>query len=140
MAGFGYSARQKSLFCVSVLLLSVAGILLPRTAGATGSTRNAGNTGGAVSIYPGINNPGGIAAGPDGALWFTNEGNNTIGRVTTSGTGTGYVAGGNNLYEMTVGPDGNLWFTAGPFGNSIGRITTSGVVTVYTGPDIVSPF
>ena len=31
-----------------------------------------------VSIYsgPGISNPYGITAGPDGALWFTNNGNN----------------------------------------------------------------
>ncbi len=32
----------------------------------------------------GISNPQGIAAGPDGALWFTNDGNASIGRITTS--------------------------------------------------------
>ena len=41
---------------------------------------------GKVKIYTGagISHPEGIAAGPDGALWFTNEGNGSIGRITTS--------------------------------------------------------
>jgi streptogramin lyase len=41
-----------------------------------------------VTIYTGtgIDNPIGIAAGPDGALWFTNDGNNSIGRITTTVT------------------------------------------------------
>src|SRR6059036_907923 len=30
--------------------------------------------------------PTGITAGPDGALWFTEEGANAIGRITTAGT------------------------------------------------------
>ena len=29
---------------------------------------------GTVTIYAGINQPHSIAAGPDGALWFTNSG------------------------------------------------------------------
>jgi hypothetical protein len=32
--------------------------------------------------YPRIYEPFGIAAGPDGALWFTNRHGNTIGRIT----------------------------------------------------------
>ena len=42
-------------------------------------------TGGTVTNYTGtgISNPWGITSGPDGALWFTNYGNNTIGRITT---------------------------------------------------------
>jgi hypothetical protein len=61
-------------------------------------------------------------------LWFTN-GNNSIGRITTSGvvhdyTGTGIDA----PYEITAGPDGALWFTN--MGNfSIGRITAVPVIT-----------
>ena len=41
-------------------------------------------TAGMVNNYtsPGIASPRGITAGPDGAMWFTNEGNNTIGRIT----------------------------------------------------------
>jgi virginiamycin B lyase len=43
---------------------------------------------GKVTIYSArvIDGPRGITAGPDGALWFTNNGNNSIGRITTTGT------------------------------------------------------
>jgi IPT/TIG domain len=34
----------------------------------------------------GIDEPYGITAGPDGALWFTNAGNNSMGRITTAVT------------------------------------------------------
>src|SRR5437016_524819 len=49
----------------------------------------AAGTGG-VSIYAGISLLVGIAAGPDGALWFTSNRNATIGRITTTGTITTY--------------------------------------------------
>jgi virginiamycin B lyase len=66
---------------------------------------------GTVTIYndPSISTPLGITAGPDGALWFTNFGNLSIGRITTSGVVTNYTgpdtsgAGG-----ITTGPDGAL--------------------------------
>ena len=81
----------------------------------------------------------GIAVGPDGALWFTNSGNNSIGRITTGGIVTNYT--GTSISEpngITAGPDGALWFTnAG--NNSIGRITTGGTVTNYTGTGISEP-
>ena len=83
--------------------------------------------------------PEGITAGPDGALWFTNDGSNSIGRITTTGTVTNYTGPGiNNPTGITAGPDGALWFT-NYGGNSIGRITTSGTVTTYTGPGIHNP-
>jgi hypothetical protein len=60
-----------------------------------------------------------ITAGPDGALWFTEEGyptdpnNENIGRITTSGAITEYLpptyhSGPNSI---TTGLDGALWFT-----------------------------
>ena len=83
--------------------------------------------------------PLGITSGPDGALWFTDVGNETIGRITTSGTGTSYTGSGINFPgEITAGPDGTLWFTNWNTG-TIGRITTSGTVTIYTGPGINEP-
>ena len=70
----------------------------------------------------------GIAAGPDGNLWFT--GYNSIGRITTAGVAAAFphptATGG--LGGIAAGIDGNLWFTeASPaFGvaGAIGRITT----------------
>ena len=37
--------------------------------------------------------PTSIAAGPDGALWFTESGSNKIGRITTAGVITEYSSG-----------------------------------------------
>jgi streptogramin lyase len=43
-------------------------------------------TAGKVTVFngTGIDDPKGIAAGPDGAIWFTN-GTSSIGRITPSG-------------------------------------------------------
>jgi len=74
----------------------------------------------------------GIAAGPDGALWFTDSGNGEIGRIATDGTITMQVdisVGVSN--GITAGPDGALWFTSGGNPAHIGRITTAGIVTIF---------
>ena len=70
--------------------------------------------------------PIGIAAGPDGNLWFTEAGGDRIGRITPAGAITEFTAGitaGSGPFGITAGPDGNLWFTEID-GNRIGRITT----------------
>jgi virginiamycin B lyase len=85
--------------------------------------------------------PGGITTGPDGALWFTEEGTSRIGRMTTTGVVTNEFPVPTTpsalpctdpafvppLDQITVGPDGALWFTQ-PRDNKIGRITASGVL------------
>jgi virginiamycin B lyase len=89
-------------------------------------------TAGKVTTYtdPSISRPAWIAAGPDGALWFTNYGNNSIGRITTAGKVTTYTDPSISLpYGIAAGTDGALWFTeffgfGGGHMNSIGRITT----------------
>ena len=98
-------------------------------------------TSGVVTNYTGtgISSPNGITSGPDGALWFTNAGNNSIGRITISGTVTDYTGAGVDApQEITAGPDGALWFT-NILSNFIGRISTAGTVTNYTGTGISSP-
>ncbi len=93
----------------------------------------------------GIDEPEGITTGPDGALWFTNGANNSIGRITTAGVVTNYTGTGIGYPEaITAGPDGALWFTNlyGPsdYGHgSIGRITTSGTVSIFRGSGITHP-
>ncbi len=72
------------------------------------------STAGVVTNYtgPGIDDPDGITAGPDGALWFTNLRNNSIGRISTAGVVTNYTGPGIDEPEgITAGPDGALWFT-----------------------------
>jgi virginiamycin B lyase len=72
--------------------------------------------------------------------WFTNAGNNSIGRITTAGVVTNYPGAGIAYPAgIAVGPDGALWFSN--YGNnSIGKITTAGTVTNYTGAGIANPW
>lgn len=86
-----------------------------------------------------ISGPGGIVSGPDGALWFTNDGNNSIGRITVGGKVTNYTASSiSDPVGIAVGADGALWFTNSG-NNSIGRIATAGKVTNYTAATISAP-
>jgi virginiamycin B lyase len=82
----------------------------------------------------------GIVAGPDGALWFTDIGNNKIGRITTAGAITEFpVPTANALVSSAApvaGPDGAIWFVER---SKIGRITTSGAVTEFALPANQSP-
>jgi virginiamycin B lyase len=78
--------------------------------------------------------PQGIVAGPDGALWYADNGNSQIGRITTSGVSTVFPLSQQSAdpIGIAVGPDGALWFTEQPNGNAqIGRITTAGAITEF---------
>jgi virginiamycin B lyase len=97
-------------------------------------------TNGAISGFPisgarGALDIGDIAAGPDGALWFTQEGElsqppDGIGRMTTDGRYSSYALPQRRADPgaITTGPDGALWFTEG---HAIGRITTAGAITEF---------
>jgi virginiamycin B lyase len=88
---------------------------------------------------PTISGPEGITNGPDGALWFTNAANASIGRITTSGAVTNFTDPSiGQPVSITLGPDGALWFV-NYTKNSIGRITTGGVVTSYLDATISNP-
>ncbi len=83
--------------------------------------------------------PQDIAAGPDGALWFTEPGGSCcigkIGRITTGGRITEFTLSGVSLpSSITAGPDGALWFTDNI--GKIGRITTGGSATEYSLPTV----
>lgn len=91
-----------------------------------------------LTVFPTPSNgsaPQGITAGPDGAMWFTEEDSNSIGRATTEGTITEYpvLTPNSGPKAIAAGPDGALWFTEFT-SNQIGRITTDGVVTEYAVP------
>ena len=114
-------------------------------------------TAGAFTEYPTPFAPSfaGLAAGPDGALWFSafapdQFGNYYIGRMTTAGVVTQYLlpnhgpAGAKGrayptyVWDIVAGPDHAMWFpefNSDQNGNSyIGRITTTGVITEYLLP------
>jgi streptogramin lyase len=118
--------------------------------GATGNFIGRLTTAGVLSgsyMLPTIfGSPVGITAGPDGALWFVEEGGNNVGRITTDGVIAEYpIPTANSLPLIIVaGPDGALWFVESS-SNKIGRITTSGVITEYavptagSGPVFIAP-
>lgn len=81
-----------------------------------------------------------IASGPDGNMWFTNNANNSIGRITSSGKVAYFevpndpsLTNGAGLFSIAAGPDGNMWFT-GFYSNVVGTVTPAGRVTTYPVP------
>jgi hypothetical protein len=85
--------------------------------------------------------PVGIAAGPHGALWFTEvlPNANKIGRVTTAGSFTEFAipTADSGPAGIAAGPDGALWFTEA-FANKIGRVTPAGTFTEFPIPTVSS--
>ena len=84
--------------------------------------------------------PYAIAAGPDGALWFTEADADRIGRIDTAGHIQEFpLTAGSEPFGITAGPDGALWFTE--FSRDrIGRITITGQITEFQLSPGASPF
>ena len=63
---------------------------------------------------------GGIVAGADGNIWFTNGGQYKVGRITPSGAISQFdlpaIVGGPG--GITNGPDGNVWITTNALGQA----------------------
>ena len=78
---------------------------------------------------------GGIVAGPDGRLWFTELSGNKLAKVTTSGSFTEYTVptAGSQPIHLAAGLDGNIWFVE-LNGNKVATVTTAGVFTEYAVP------
>jgi streptogramin lyase len=79
--------------------------------------------------------PDGITAGPDGNVWFTEQGGDKIGRITPGGVISEFQVPTPfaSPTAITAGADGNLWFTIRE-ADEIGRITPSGTVTYFPIP------
>src|SRR5438105_2634421 len=126
---FGFVGVKERSVGLGVRLLMVASLgvlLLTSAVGAAAATI----TEFSVGVTPG-SGPAGITAGPDGNLWFTENGGGRIGKITPAGVVTEYSAG--NTAEsgpggIRAGTDGNLWFS----GFRIGKITPAGAVTEYS--------
>jgi virginiamycin B lyase len=92
---------------------------------AFGATIGRRDAAGHITTYP-LSDPcefGGIAEGPDGAIWFTEDNMDTIGRLAPDGTITTDSAP--SPWTMVVGADGNMWFASGTNGNAVGRLRIS---------------
>lgn len=84
--------------------------------------------------------PGSIVLGPDGNLWFLEDGEsgsfaNQVAKITPTGVITEYPLGTINAFPANIvsGPDGNLWYV--DEANHLGKITTGGTVTLYPATD-----
>jgi streptogramin lyase len=102
----------------------IASLLLPAVASA-------------IDEFPVGVKPGGITTGPDGALWFTEEGDNAVSFIGRFAPATGAYTHfqlpslGSVPDKITTGPDGKLWFSEYG-GNRIGRIDTAGNLTEFS--------
>ncbi len=127
-AGARRGIRSSALLvvCMALALASIGGTT-PAVAAPTGTV---------TEFSDGITGtPYGIAAGPDGDLWFTENAGNKIGRIDpTTGVVTEFsdgISAGAGLWGITAGSDGNVWF-AEASANRIGKINpTTGVVSEY---------
>ncbi len=84
--------RRRSTGGRPAVILVVLGLMTALSVATNGAPAGADAVG-VVSNFTGIGiiNPDGVAAGPDGNMWFTNNGNNSIGRITPSGTVTNFT-------------------------------------------------
>lgn len=97
------------------------------------------------------NSPRSITAGPDGALWFTDDqsgeftqdAGGKIGRITPTGHLSEFRLSPHNSSPLgiTTGPDGALWFTevgltaqSGKYEGLIGRLASTGQFSEFPLP------
>ncbi len=82
-----------------------------------------------------LSDPTGIASGPDGNIWFTENNTHQVGRLTMGGVFTEFPTPSNPSapHGIVAGPDGALWFGE-EAANAVGRITTGGQITEYPMP------
>jgi virginiamycin B lyase len=127
MGGPGIARTAVALrwFCVAMLPSGLAPVLSAQSI--------------AFSGYPVPGSPNYIAAGPDGAIWFTDSAYGEIGRITTAGAVTEYATPTPNSSPqgITSGPDGAIWFVE-EGANNVGRITSSGAIMEYEIPTPIS--
>src|SRR5438132_1619158 len=101
----GLATRISPARAAAGLVILVAVLILPGG--------NALAAVGDITEYPiptASSDPIGIAAGPDGNLWFTEYNGNNVARVTTSGVFTEYPipTATSTPWGIAAGPDGNL--------------------------------
>jgi virginiamycin B lyase len=92
--------------------------------------------------HPEFSEPNGIGQGPDGHMWFTddgtnNEGKSFIGRIDTStGKVDEFLIPTKESYPHGIaqGSNGDMWFNESPGVSQIGQITPTGEVREFPVP------
>lgn len=111
--------------CLCVVVIGVFGVA--RAPAATGPSLTEFSL--PASSFPSV-----IEPGLDGAVWFTEEGANEIGRMAPDGTLAQFVVPTPNagLAGVAWGPDGNVWF-AESNASRIGRLNpATGQITEFS--------
>jgi virginiamycin B lyase len=126
------NVQRAASLASGVILAAGFGLAVPGAAAASEASDRAGTIVEYEIPSPSAG-PVEIAAGPDGALWFTESAANKIGRITTRGRFSEYAlqTAGAGPHGIAAGPDGAIWF-AESLSSKIGRITTAGKVTEYS--------
>ena len=144
LAGVGAACSVVLLFVLIIVLLHPqTGTKLPVATATTAATAKAHliPTLTEFALPTGIL-PDVIITGADGNLWFTDQGQLQIGRMTPTGSVTLFKIPSASLTccisngrdAIVVGPDKNLWFTEAN-NSRIARITTDGVITEFPLPN-----
>ena len=124
--------RVWRLMVAAVIVAGPAAGMVPRAAASTSAAQLSPPVD-EVTAYAGIDDPVLTAPGPGGTVWFTNRGNDSVGKVGPDGTVSVYVGAGIAGPEgIAQGPDQAMWFTNAD-NNTIGRISMDGTVTSYGG-------
>ena len=116
--------RKGSKVVTLLVLASVVAMVAPGLAQAAVVTEFTG----------GVTNPGAMATGSDGNVWFING--SGIAKIDPSGHVTAYTAGlepGATPYDLISGPNGDLWFTDNG-AKAVGYITPSGAIREFPAP------
>ena len=125
------SRRARHALAVLALVVSAVAVSFGSPATPASAAEPTPAVGDLSNLGLGISSPAAIASGADGALWFANRGNDSIGRITVSGELSNFpTSGTDGLREIALGPDGNLWFTSQE-NDLIGRITPAGEATTF---------
>jgi virginiamycin B lyase len=87
---------------------------------------------GDVTEFPVGTQPGEIAAGPDGNIWYVAWYHTAIGRLTPTGQVTEFPLPQSSFpHGIAAGPDGALWVTEA---TAVGRLSIDGVHTAFAVP------
>src|SRR5262249_11945200 len=101
-----FGGQLRDVKRVVLLLPVIAALLVAAPAGAVTVTQ--------LRVLADAPQPLGIAAGPDGNVWFTENRGSKVGRVNPATHKieefSDGITPGSNPTDLTLGGDGNLWF------------------------------
>lgn len=107
------------VFCFSICMLGSRKALQAQTVTQNWATLNSTNT-----------NPWCVATDASGNVFVANQANNTVSKITASGTATqawATLASNASPYAITVDASGNVYVAN--YNNTVSKVTSSGTVT-----------